>query len=110
MLHRMNFTAVLLVLLLASANTACVLAEPEELPNILWITSEDNSAYYLGSYGNEFAIPRTWTDFPERGFSITKPMPPARCATRPGIPYSLVYMLHPTGMRIWQVTIRLPII
>ena len=27
---------------------------PEELPNILWITSEDNSPF-LGCYGDEFA-------------------------------------------------------
>ena len=29
--------------------------EEKELPNILWIVSEDNSAYFTGCYGNSFA-------------------------------------------------------
>jgi arylsulfatase A-like enzyme len=73
----MNFTAVLLVLLLASANTACVLAEPEELPNILWITSEDNSAYYLGSYGNEFATTPNLDRLSREGFQYNKAYAPS---------------------------------
>lgn len=32
----------------------CGNPEPEELPNILWITSEDNSAF-LGAYGDDYA-------------------------------------------------------
>jgi len=42
----------LLLILLVSCLTA--LGEPA-LPNILWITSEDNSAHWLGCYGNEQA-------------------------------------------------------
>ncbi len=29
--------------------------EKAELPNILWIVSEDNSAFFTGCYGNSFA-------------------------------------------------------
>lgn len=32
----------------------CGEAEPEELPNILWITSEDNSPF-MGAYGDDYA-------------------------------------------------------
>ena len=34
---------------------ACKTQIPEELPNILWIVSEDNSAWFAGCYGNSFA-------------------------------------------------------
>lgn len=31
-------------------------ATAEERPNILWITSEDNAAHWLGCYGNAEAV------------------------------------------------------
>ena len=37
------------------AVTGCNQKVQEDLPNILWIVSEDNSAYYTGCYGNLFA-------------------------------------------------------
>lgn len=44
--------------LLLGAFCLCV-AKAAELPNILWITSEDNSAHWLGCYGNaEASTPR----------------------------------------------------
>lgn len=38
-----------------AAAGGCGQQVPEELPNILWIVSEDNSAYFTGCYGNSFA-------------------------------------------------------
>ncbi len=42
----------MLLLLVISAPLACAAAE---LPNVLWITSEDNAAHWLGCYGNREA-------------------------------------------------------
>ncbi len=44
---------------------------PEELPNILWITSEDNSAYFLGCYGNEMATTPNLDKLATEGFRYT---------------------------------------
>ena len=35
--------------------SGCIEKVPIELPNILWIVSEDNSAFLTGCYGNSFA-------------------------------------------------------
>jgi N-sulfoglucosamine sulfohydrolase len=45
---------ILLFALLLTITISCKDNIPEELPNILWITSEDNSPF-LGCYGDEFA-------------------------------------------------------
>jgi N-sulfoglucosamine sulfohydrolase len=46
--------ALTLTLLIASPVVAQE-SEPPERPNILWITSEDNSAHWIGCYGNRQA-------------------------------------------------------
>jgi N-sulfoglucosamine sulfohydrolase len=42
-----------------------------ELPNILWIVSEDNSAYFTGCYGNSFATTPNIDRLAEDGFLYT---------------------------------------
>ncbi|KPK84008.1 MAG: sulfatase [Bacteroides sp. SM23_62_1] len=44
---------------------------PEELPNILWIVSEDNSAYFTGCYGNDFATTPNIDKLAGEGFLYT---------------------------------------
>ena len=44
-----------LLLLGISLNLTLLGADKPERPNILWITSEDNSAHWIGCYGNEQA-------------------------------------------------------
>lgn len=52
--------------------TGCVKEEiPEELPNILWITSEDNSPYFIGCYGNPFATTPNIDQLAADGFKYT---------------------------------------
>ncbi|MEJ2239678.1 MAG: sulfatase-like hydrolase/transferase, partial [Gemmatimonadales bacterium] len=43
----------------------------QELPNILWITSEDNSAYFSGAYGNSFATTPNIDRLATEGFLYT---------------------------------------
>src|SRR6056297_2031346 len=43
---------------------------PEELPNILWLTSEDNSPF-LGCYGDEFATTPNLDKLASEGFLYT---------------------------------------
>ena len=45
--------------------------KPDELPNILMITSEDNSAYFLGCYGNEYATTPNLDKLASEGFMYT---------------------------------------
>ena len=42
-----------------------------QLPNILWIVSEDNSAYYTGCYGNDFATTPNIDALAGEGFLYT---------------------------------------
>ncbi len=62
------------VLLFAVATTLSVFSckddIPEELPNILWLTSEDNSAM-LGCYGDEFATTPNLDQLASQGFLYT---------------------------------------
>ena len=51
--------------------TGCKQKPPEELPNILWITSEDNSAYFTGCYGNTFATTPNIDKLAGEGFLYT---------------------------------------
>ena len=46
-------------------------ASQEELPNILWITSEDNSAYLTDAYGNSFATTPNIDRLASEGFLYT---------------------------------------
>jgi len=45
--------------------------DKKELPNILWITSEDNSAYFTGCYGNSFATTPNIDRLAAQGFMYT---------------------------------------
>ena len=49
------FTSGLLLAVLVLAGSDCRTVRAADRPNILWITSEDNSAFWLGCYGNEQA-------------------------------------------------------
>ncbi len=72
MYARFTHAIVLLVIILGALGSACNPEESEDLPNILWITSEDNSAYYLGSYGNSFSTTPNLDKFAEEGFLYTR--------------------------------------
>jgi N-sulfoglucosamine sulfohydrolase len=52
-----HFLFLFCLLVLFQLFTACENKQEKagELPNFLMITSEDNSAYFLGCYGNEMA-------------------------------------------------------
>jgi len=45
--------------------------KPDELPNILMITTEDNSAYFLGCYGNSYATTPNLDKLASEGFLYT---------------------------------------
>lgn len=64
-------TAIGLATLTGLAGVACHHKIPDELPNILWITSEDNSAYFTGGYGNAFATTPNIDRLAEDGFIYT---------------------------------------
>ncbi len=51
--------------------TGCKPKVPDELPNILWIVSEDNSAYFTGCYGNPFATTPNIDKLAGQGFLYT---------------------------------------
>lgn len=50
--------------------TSCQEKVPEELPNILWLTSEDNSPF-LGCYGDDFATTPNLDKLASEGFLYT---------------------------------------
>ncbi len=50
--------------------SGCKEKEPEELPNILWLVSEDNSPF-LGCYGDEFATTPNLDKLASEGFLYT---------------------------------------
>jgi len=50
--------------------TSCSEKKPQELPNILWLTSEDNSPF-LGCYGDEFATTPHLDKLASEGFLYT---------------------------------------
>ena len=55
--------------------------EQSSLPNILWIVSEDNSAYFTGCYGNSFATTPNIDKLASEGFLYTHAYcPSAVCA------------------------------
>ena len=53
------------------AGSSCGPRVPEELPNIIWITTEDNSAYFAGCYGNSFATTPNLDRLAGEGFLYT---------------------------------------
>lgn len=71
MKSKTNIISVLLLLLLmASARAQQVSSASEELPNILWLTSEDNSPL-LGCYGDEMATTPSLDKLAGEGFLYT---------------------------------------
>jgi arylsulfatase A-like enzyme len=55
--------------------------QPVEKPNILWIVSEDNSAYFMGCYGNKFATTPNIDKLATQGFLYSRAYcPHAVCA------------------------------
>ena len=50
----------------------CSEQEPKELPNILWIVSEDNSEYFTGCYGNSFATTPNIDKLASEGFLYSR--------------------------------------
>jgi N-sulfoglucosamine sulfohydrolase len=50
--------------------SGCNETRPQELPNILWITSEDNSPF-AGCYGDEFATTPNMDNLASQGFLYT---------------------------------------
>lgn len=57
--------------LLATSFQGCAQQNPVAKPNILWIASEDNSAYFTGCYGNSFATIPNIDKLASQGFLYT---------------------------------------
>ena len=66
-----QFTVVGLSMDSGFAIPGCKSQAPKELPNILWIVSEDNSAYFTGCYGNDFATTPNIDRLAGQGFMYT---------------------------------------
>jgi N-sulfoglucosamine sulfohydrolase len=83
-----NLTSIYFALLtlLAALFPSCQEKIPEDLPNILWLTSEDNSPF-LGCYGDEFATTPNLDKLASEGFLYTMLMQMPRFALQPGIPF-----------------------
>lgn len=47
-------------------------SQQKELPNIIWITSEDNSDYFIGCYGNSFATTPNLDQLASEGFLYSR--------------------------------------
>jgi len=57
---------------IAAAFSGCnIVQPPKDLPNILWITSEDNSEYFVSCYGNSFATTPNIDNLAGEGFMYT---------------------------------------
>ncbi len=57
--------------LLATSFQGCAQQNPVAKPNILWIVSEDNSAYFTGCYGNSFSTTPNIDKLAGQGFLYT---------------------------------------
>ena len=64
-------TAISLTVISSFAYQAATAQNSEERPNILWIVSEDNSAYFTGCYGNSFATTPNIDRLAGEGFLYT---------------------------------------
>lgn len=64
------FHFILVITFLSLIFTGCKEKIPAELPNILWLTSEDNSPF-LGCYGDEFATTPNLDKLAAEGFLYT---------------------------------------
>ena len=66
-----NFTAfVVLIVITVVVFSGCTEKTPTELPNILWLTSEDNSPFF-GCYGDTFATTPNLDKLASEGFLYT---------------------------------------
>lgn len=65
-----NYSFPLLILICSFTFSGCIEQEPDELPNILWLTSEDNSPL-LGCYGDSFADTPNLDRLASQGFLYT---------------------------------------
>ena len=65
-----NFSIPLLIAFVFTTFTSCEEKAPKELPNILWLVSEDNSPL-LGCYGDEFATTPNLDKLASEGFLYT---------------------------------------
>jgi N-sulfoglucosamine sulfohydrolase len=71
MTRKNNLFATLIVVVFSSLLiTGCQEQMPDELPNILWIVSEDNSPF-LGCYGDELALTPNLDQMASEGFLYT---------------------------------------
>jgi len=61
---------VALIVLTAIIFPGCAEKAPTELPNILWLTSEDNSPFF-GCYGDTFATTPNFDKLASEGFLYT---------------------------------------
>lgn len=69
-----NFFVSIIVVALCTIPVLGFCQSPEifkELPNILWITSEDNSPYFVSCYGNSFATTPNIDKLASEGFMYT---------------------------------------
>ena len=66
-----QYAAIGLVMISGFAAPACKTRIPNKLPNILWIVSEDISAYFTGCYGNLFATTPNIDKLAGEGFLYT---------------------------------------
>lgn len=74
-----NFNLILVLFSALLLNTG--VKAQKDLPNILWIVSEDNSAYFTGCYGNSFATTPNIDKLASEGFLYTHAYcPSAVCA------------------------------
>lgn len=69
-IHLSNFVFLFITVLVAFSFTSCKEKVPAELPNILWLVSEDNSPL-LGCYGDEFATTPNLDKLASEGFLYT---------------------------------------
>jgi len=65
-----HLSVLFLIAFLCAILTSCKEEIPKELPNILWLTSEDNSPL-LGCYGDEFATTPNLDKLASEGFLYT---------------------------------------
>jgi len=65
-----SFSVIGLAAITSLSFTGCRVNAPDELPNILWLTSEDNSPL-LGCYGDEFATTPNLDKLASEGFLYT---------------------------------------
>ncbi len=64
-------STIMLIALSVTCSNSFGQKQQDELPNILWITSEDNSEYFIECYGNSFATTPNIDKLASEGFMYT---------------------------------------